>query len=173
MLELKEIERLPTTEIARRALAEIQAANPDKLLVADEVVSTAAHPDHPLHKCFTWDDTEAAHQWRITEARALIRKITVIPPDAEDESPIPKYVSLRDDRNRKGGGYRETREVVNSKELLSQLEETAKKDIQGVLGRYEMLKALCEKVRTAIDLPPPNEKHQHRQRPKKSQENAA
>lgn len=65
---------------------------------------------------------------------------------------MPQFVSLRAERAKPGGGYRETAEVLNSKDLLSQLEETAKKDIDGVLGRYEVLKSLCERVRKAAGI---------------------
>ena len=163
MIELKDREHVSTAEIARKALAEIKSKNPDKLLVAEDVVEKAAHPDHPLHSFFEWDDTEAAHQWRISQARALIRKIVVSGPDDGGQI-VPKYVSLGPDRKRKGGGYRETREVVNNKELLKQLEDTCKSDIDGVLARYEMLKDLCSKVRRAAGIP--NTNGQKRRRPK-------
>lgn len=150
-VELKERQKVSRDEVARRALAEIKKANKEGLLTAEDTVSTAAHPDHPLHREFEWDDTEAAHKYRLVQARCLIRRIVVTGPN-EDESPLPKYISLRADRQRQGGGYRETREVVNSKDLLAQLEDTCKKDIDGVLARYEMLGNLCKKVRKAAGI---------------------
>lgn len=153
MIDLQEVEKISATEAARKALAQIKTSNPEGLLTAEDVVTTAAHPDHPLHKFFEWDETEAAHKYRLMQARALIRKVTVIAPD-DDEKPMPKYVSLRKDRAREHGGYRETKEVVNSRELLTQLEETAKADIDGTLRRYEMLKTLCAKVRKAAGIKP-------------------
>ncbi len=158
LVDLKEVERVSNVEIARKALAEIKAAHAEKLLTAEDVVSTASDPDHPLHKYFEWQNVEAAHQYRLAQARGLIRKVLVIGPDNGDETPVPKYVSLRKDRNRKGGGYRETRDCLNSKQLLAELEETAKADIEGVLQRYQMLKALCERVRKAAGIKERKEK---------------
>lgn len=150
-IELNELEKVSVAEIARKALADIQSKNEEGLLRAEDVVDTARHPDHELHSYFDWNDTSAAEQWRLTQARQLIRKVLVIGPE-EDSRPIPKYISLRSDRQKPGGGYRQTNQVINNKELLIELEETAKKDIEGVLQRYEMLKGLCEKVRQAAGI---------------------
>lgn len=159
MIELQDLDRVSAAEKARKALAEIQEQNEEGLLRAEDVVDTARSPDHPLHKYFTWDDSEAAEQWRLTQARHLIRKVLVIGPNGdEDAAPVPKYVSLRPDRKRKGGGYRKTSEVLSNKELLAQLEETAKKDLDAVLQRYEMLKGLVAKVRKAAGIEPKKKK---------------
>ncbi len=73
-------------------------------------------------------------------------------PDDKEEAKLPKYVSLQSDRRKPGGGYRETRSVLNSKEMLAELEETARKDIDGVLRRFEMLKSLVARVRKAAGI---------------------
>lgn len=154
-IELKELEKVSAAEAARKALAEIQAQDAEGLLKAEAVVDTARHPDHPLHKFFEWEDSTAAEQWRLMQARQLIRKVLVIGPNGDDEgATIPKYVSLQKDRNKPGGGYRQTKEVINSKELMEQLEETAKKDLDAVLRRYEMLTKLVSKVRAAAGIKP-------------------
>jgi hypothetical protein len=153
-VELKELEKVSATEAARKALAAIQQENKEGLLRAEDVVDTARHPDHPLHRYFDWDDSTAAEQWRLMQARQLIRKVIVVGPVDDGKTQIPKYVSLQSDRKKPGGGYRQTNEVINSKELLSELEETAKRDIDGVLSRYNMLKDLCEKVRKAAGIEP-------------------
>lgn len=148
-VELPDLVRVNTEERIRQALTAIKDKHPEKLLVAEQVVDAAQHPDHPLHDYFEWSDDEAALQFRLMQARCLIRKIKVSNPVA-DGAPVPKYVSLRPDRQRQGGGYRETKEVVNNAELLAQLEETAKRDIEGVLGRYQMLEGLVTAVREAL-----------------------
>lgn len=138
----------------RKALLDVKQGHPDKLLTAEATVEAARDEESPLHSQFEWDDTEAAQHYRLAQARALIRRIIVTMPDDETESAVPKYVSLRSDRKRKGGGYRETAEVLNNAELLTELEQTAKRDIDGVLHRYEMLKALCARVRKAAGIRP-------------------
>ncbi len=152
-IELQEPDLKPRDERAvRQALTEVQHAHPDKLLTAEATVEAASDDDSPLHSYFLWDDSRAAAQYRLAQARALIRHITVTMPDDKEEAKLPKYVSLQSDRRKPGGGYRETRSVLNSKEMLAELEETARKDIDGVLRRFEMLKSLVARVRKAAGI---------------------
>lgn len=39
------------------------------------VVDAAAAEDHPLHDRFEWDDSTAAHKYRLVQARELIRVV--------------------------------------------------------------------------------------------------
>lgn len=153
-LDLQELEKENVREIARKALAEIESDNEEGLLRAEDVVDAARHPDHALHPYFTWEDSVAAEKWRLVEARQIIRKIYVTLPDGDNEIQVPKYVSLYSDRKREGGGYRRSNEVANNAEWLAELEETAKKDIEGVLQRYELLKDFCAKARKFLDIKP-------------------
>lgn len=41
------------------------------------VLDEARDPEHPLHHRFTWDDNEAAEQWRLHQAQRLIQKVNV------------------------------------------------------------------------------------------------
>lgn len=41
----------------------------------ERVVEVARDPDHDWHGRFLWDDTEAAHRFRLGQARALIRSV--------------------------------------------------------------------------------------------------
>lgn len=39
------------------------------------VVTAASKKDHPLHPVFEWDDGKAAHQYRLDQARDIIRTV--------------------------------------------------------------------------------------------------
>lgn len=43
------------------------------ILTPQVVVRAAAADDHPLHHRFEWDDAKAGHQYRLQQARQLIR----------------------------------------------------------------------------------------------------
>jgi hypothetical protein len=43
-----------------------------------QVVEAARDPANPLHEEFEWDDSVAAEQWRLAQARTLIRSIRVV-----------------------------------------------------------------------------------------------
>jgi hypothetical protein len=46
-------------------------------LTPDRVIADARNPNSPLHTLFEWNDSEAAHQYRLVQARALIRAVVV------------------------------------------------------------------------------------------------
>ena len=60
------------TDAVVSALRSIAAKN-DGLLKPEDVVEAARPANSPLHTRFTWDDSAAAHQFRLEQARTLIR----------------------------------------------------------------------------------------------------
>ena len=56
---------------------EMQSLVADGTLLPEVVVEAARNPNSLLHGYFTWDDGEAAEQFRLQEARALIRRVKV------------------------------------------------------------------------------------------------
>src|SRR5262245_44057464 len=67
----------------RKALERIYKR--DGSVTASAVVDAASKESSPLHNYFTWDDSEAAHQYRLTQARTLIKRVRVIAPDGVEE----------------------------------------------------------------------------------------
>lgn len=115
-------------------------AQGDKLNPCD-VVEAARNPASPLHDKFTWDDGEAAEQYRLIEARKLISVHVEYLPNSKDASPV--WVSLRQDRAR-GGGYRTLVSVLSKKELREKLLAEAMDDLRHFQEKYHMLKELAE-----------------------------
>src|ERR1700691_4809541 len=75
------------------------------VLTAEDVLAQAEDPTSALHAYFTWDEEEAAHKWRLIEARQLITSIRIIQEGIEGKT--RSLVSLNVDRyNGAGGGYR-------------------------------------------------------------------
>lgn len=58
------------------------------------LVELAANPDHPLHDRFTWDDTEAAHKWRIVQAGQLLRVVR-LPDDPKRPGDLRAFVAVK------------------------------------------------------------------------------
>lgn len=154
-VELKEDDIVSVKKTIKDALKAIRQDHPERKVTAEAVVESASHPDHALHRFFEWEDGIAAHQYRLEQARSLIRTIKVVSVSNGDRKVrIPEYVSLISDRKLPGGGYRATADVMTNKEMLTELEETAKRDVDGVLQRYEMLKDFCAKVREVVNINP-------------------
>ena len=112
------------------------------LLIADHVVDEARKKNSPLHPYFNWDDTKAAHQYRLWQARQLITVVTVKLPNARRL--IQMYVSLRDDRKQPEGAYRGILDVLSDSDLRYQLVREALEDLKYWEQKYSQLAELGE-----------------------------
>lgn len=66
------------TNDERKTILESIATANGGVLTPDAVVAAAAVPDHPLHGDFEWADRDAAHAYRLDQARAIIRSVKVV-----------------------------------------------------------------------------------------------
>ena len=95
-------------------LLSIKEAN-GGMLYACDVVNSARDESSPLHPFFEWDDSLAAEQHRLGQARKLITSVVVVKEQSTGKVEIVTlvFVHLRADKN----GYRESDEVFASVEL--------------------------------------------------------
>ena len=101
-----------------QALVALAESN-DGILQVDDVIEAAKDFTSPLHRHFTWDDTEAAEKCRRIEARALIASCNIT-IESRPETQIRAFVSLETDR-RNGGGYRLTRDIKDDAAMVREL----------------------------------------------------
>jgi len=109
----------------------------DGVLMPEAVVESATPEESPLHKYFTWDDTAAAHKYRMEEARGLLQ-IVVRVIERPKANPIYMRVvtSLTSDRSH-GGGYRLTTNVLSEKDLRAQFIQDALDEMRSFRRKYE------------------------------------
>lgn len=140
----------------RQWLDGIRTRNKAGVLKSADVVRAARDPKSPGHSHFTWDDTKAAEKCRLIEAGQLIRKVYIVENATGAKSPA--FLSLLPDRERPGGGYRATPEVISSRALREQLVLTAKAELRAWTERYAMLSTLVTSVAAAAKLDGPPRK---------------
>lgn len=87
-------------------------------ITPDAVLADAKSPKSPLHDQFEWDDSEAAKQWRLNQARELIRSVRV---DITTESRTVSTVCyVRDPSAGEAQGYVEVAKLRDNKSLASE-----------------------------------------------------
>jgi len=114
------------------------------ILQPEQVVEAARPEDSPLHSSFTWDDTEAAQNYRIWQARVLIRTTVKYIDVAGTQTPVRVFVSLTPDREQESGGYRTTVSVLSDRELRAQMMADALDELRRFELKYSQLKELAE-----------------------------
>jgi hypothetical protein len=110
---------------------------------ADEMIHPARliewareNPDSELHGQFEWDDSKAAHEYRLHQARRLIA-VHVI-----DDSGDRRVISLVTDRSR-GGGYRDLQTVLSNAEMRRIALRQALGEFNRIRAKYEHLRELA------------------------------
>lgn len=126
-------------------LEEIEAAH--GIVRPEDVVEFARNPQTSLHSRFEWDDTEAARQHRIWQAREILNVCVRFVGDVE-KRPMRAYVSLGSDRLA-GGGYRSTVRVLDDADRRAELLAQAKREAQQWANRYKEFTELA-RIRDAI-----------------------
>jgi hypothetical protein len=135
-------------EAVKVELEEIRKRN-GGLLRAEDVVAYAASPDTALHDEFQWDDTEAARQYRLVQARQVIRlSVTVI---SEEAPPTRAYISLPSDRVN-GGGYRSTQEVLSDDARSAEMVRDVLQRVHALRRKYEAVSQLAPLWRAAQEI---------------------
>jgi hypothetical protein len=120
----------------------------DGILRPYDVVDYAKNPTTTLHTKFTWDDAKAAYEYRLEEARRLIRVyVTTIETVSK---PIRVWVSLKSDRVKEKGGYRLTDDVMRDDEMRKQFLREALEDLKYWRAKYRSIKEF-DAIFDAID----------------------
>jgi len=120
----------------------------DGLLIPEDVVEFAQDPNTASHNYFTWDDTQAAHEHRLNQARQLIRMVLVYEPQTERN--IRTWVSLTRDRVCPKGGYRAQLDVLSHGDTRQELRYQAMQEFIRIKNKYAFLTELID-VFDAVD----------------------
>lgn len=140
-----------SAQTAGKELEKIEARNGEITPIA--VVEAARPEDSVLHKCFEWNDEKAAEQYRLSQARNLIRCIVVKPEsNSKTKKPIRMFVNQNptDDGQIRQGSYINYRSAFENPDSRAVVLANAKHELQVFRSKYAQLSELS-KVFSAID----------------------
>lgn len=91
----------------------------------------------PLHSEFEWDDTVAAEEYRLVQARYLIRMLCVKPEvEQAEKKPVRAFFKVSSE------GYESLPVIVQDKDKHQALLDQAIKELTSFRRKYVMLKEL-------------------------------
>jgi hypothetical protein len=96
-----------------------------QVLLPSDVVRVARAPDHPLHSRFEWDDTKAAHKWRVEFEQSPGKVVKV-----------HAYHHVRE----AGPGYYDTETIVRHESLRAALVREMTEDIRQLSRRLRQFR---------------------------------
>lgn len=134
------------TDALRDELEQIKSQHGGLLRPIDIIAWAKAHPKSALHTRFEWDNTKAAHEYRLEQARRIIRvQVTTI---ASVDTRM--FVSVKEQRKLPEGGYHSIEDALDDPDLYQQLLQEARLELNRLRRKYRRLEEL-QSVWEAID----------------------
>lgn len=115
-----------------------------EIVTPANVLEVARNKNTELHKCFTWNNDEAAEKWRLKEARQLIQLFVI--KTEKQEVYKPRIFQATSKKN----VYQETRFFVQNKNEYTALVNRAKAELIAIQNRYKEITEM-EEIFEAID----------------------
>lgn len=111
----------------------------------EDVVKAASRKASPLHAAFEWDNSKAAHQHRLSQARHMLRSIVVVYRDEAGEKPPVRAFNIQ--RIESSGDaiktvYRSTDDILRDPDARVQFLKRALDELISLRKRYRDLQEL-------------------------------
>jgi polynucleotide 5'-kinase involved in rRNA processing len=108
-------------------------AKRDGTITPEVVVAEAADQTSPLHRVFEWDDSAAAEQWRLVQARSLMRRYRIVIETSEEETVKVRAFSHT------GTGYQRTDEAMAEPASRDFIFAQAVRELAALRRKYQAL----------------------------------
>lgn len=115
----------------------------------ENVLEEASNPTHPLHDRFEWDDSIAAHEHRLEQARKLIQsvRVTIVPTGSSEPISVRAYVAERDiTTSTQAGTYVAIESVIGSTAHQVSLKRSIERDLESLRKKYAATEEFFEAV---------------------------
>lgn len=114
------------------------------------VVEEARDASHPLHNRFEWDDSVAAHKYRLEQAHELITSIKITFRKAEDtqERSVRAFHAVRDG---KGFAYEPVEKVVHNPVIREVVLADMEREWRQLYQRYKTFSEFTAMVRETLE----------------------
>lgn len=90
-----ELEKETRTSLHKQAIDALRAMEKRSGVIYEEdVVDAARDPDSPIHSCFEWDDSVCGEEYRLIQARDLIRRVKLEVVIEDVTIRAPRYISI-------------------------------------------------------------------------------
>lgn len=112
----------------------------------EQIVEAAKDENSELHKCFTWDDTVAAENWRKHQARMLVAQLVIRTETTDNEPVAVRVIASTNVRNE----YKPVVKVLEVEQDYADLLARAVAELKAFQQKYKTIKELRE-IFEAID----------------------
>lgn len=136
-----------SADVAANELKRIKRV--EGVLKAQVVVDHARDAASPLHRCFQWDDTEAANRFRLHQARCLMHNVYTVKWKEDEATPDKPFV-FNVATEEEGRSYKTASEIMDDRPAYDYLLANALAIIKGWRKRFAHIKEL-EPIHREVD----------------------
>ena len=108
----------------------------------EDIVQAAEDESKELHKCFEWNDTKAANNYRLYQARVLTSQL-IFRREVSDEEPPPAPVRIFN-KTDNTSGYKIPERTFKVQEEYEALLQRAYSELRAFKAKYQALSELSE-----------------------------
>lgn len=113
-------------------------------LTPPDVLADARNPNSPLHAFFEWDDNEAAEQFRLQQARGLIRAVVAIYREAKGTEKPVRIAAFTRIAEGEASHYRATHHAMSQKATRDAVLAQAWRELQQWRRKYQHLRKFAD-----------------------------
>lgn len=103
-----------------------------------QIVDKAADKNTELHKCFTWDDKDAADKWRLHQARNIVCCLVIQRTEEQADKPEIRFFH----KNESGSGYKPATYIFTHADEHEKLLQAAYAELSAFKRKYANLQEL-------------------------------
>ena len=132
-----------SAELAANTIENLQHKLGKDSVTANELLDASRNADAPLHCCFEWDDSIAAENFRVSQARSIINsiKVTII-KDNTPKSTVRYFLNVKPVAPKVHGEFVNVDTVFANPDYRCQVLKNALAELQNFQRKYSNYKEL-------------------------------
>ena len=111
----------------------------------EQIVEKATDESTELHKCFEWDDSAAAHKYRLSQAQGIVRCLVLVNEKVENKE-LPKVRAIVS-TNMRENTYEPVKITIRKVDSYERLKAEALRELEAFRKKY----AVIEEIGDIID----------------------
>ena len=111
----------------------------------EQIVEKATDESTELHKCFEWDDSAAAHKYRLSQAQGIVRCLVLVNEKVEDKE-FPQVRAIVSTNTRENT-YEPVKITIRNVDSYERLKAEAFRELEAFRKKY----AVIEEIGDIID----------------------
>lgn len=138
-----------TEKLREDCIAEILRVERKKGLTPKNLVEEAKDESNPLHEFFEWEDSVAANEYRLYQARVLINEVKVIIDQKEYFAFENVAIKVSEKSEETERVYKPVAEIIQNEELRKQILKSALHSLtywQEKFSKYEEVKPIVKSI---------------------------